>query len=94
MSTATEILKQFFAAINRNVTDALVEIFDPEFLRIEPEAFGRPGLTVVFRKFKSRSRRVVVHQPKELRARRVLWNGNKVVVYLHARVRLKDPPNG
>jgi uncharacterized protein len=43
MSTATEILEQFFAAINRNDMQAVVRHFDPEIVRIEPEGFPTAG---------------------------------------------------
>jgi ketosteroid isomerase-like protein len=67
MSTATEILKQFFAAINRNDMHALVGNLDPEIVRIEPEGFPTAGTY-----------------------RGVPEVQEHVVVYLHARVRLKD----
>ncbi len=91
MSTATEILKQFFAAINRNDTDALVGNLDPEIVRIEPEGFPTAG-----------TYRGVPEVQEHVAKGRGTWaegscepeeffeNGNKVVVYLHARVRLKD----
>ena len=58
MSTKTEALRQFFAAVNRNDMQAMIKDFDPQITRVEPEGFFEKG--------------------------------DKVVVYLHARVRLKD----
>ena len=43
MSTETEALKQFFAAINRNDVEAAMKDFDPEIVRIEPEGFPTAG---------------------------------------------------
>jgi hypothetical protein len=43
MSTATEALEQFFAAINRNDMQAITKDFDPEIVRIEPDGFATAG---------------------------------------------------
>lgn len=91
MSTATEILKQFFAAINRNDMQAVLRDFDPQIVRIEPEGFPTAG-----------TYRGIPEVQEHVRKGRGSWaegtcepekfleNGDKVVVYLHARVRLKD----
>lgn len=42
MST-TEVLERFFAAINRNDMQAIIEDFDPDIVRIEPEGFPTAG---------------------------------------------------
>ena len=39
MSTATEVLQRFFAAINRNHMQAIVKDFDLEIVRVEPDIF-------------------------------------------------------
>jgi ketosteroid isomerase-like protein len=91
VKTATEALEQFFAAINRNDMTAITEDFDPEILRIEPEGFQTAG---TYRGVAE----VQVHITKgrgtwaegTCEPERFLVNGNKVVVYLHARVRLED----
>ena len=91
MSTATEILEQFFAAINRNDMQAIVSNFDPQIVRIEPEGFPTAG---TYRGIPAVQEHVTkgrgtwaegTCEPEEF-----LENGDKVVVYLHARVRLKD----
>lgn len=91
MSTATEILKEFFAAINRNDMQAIVRNFDPEIVRIEPEGFPTSG-----------TYRGIAEVQEHVAKGRGSWaegtcepegfleNGDKVVVYLHARVRLKE----
>ncbi|HEU4623858.1 MAG TPA: nuclear transport factor 2 family protein [Steroidobacteraceae bacterium] len=91
MSTQTEALKEFFAAINRNDMHAITKDFDPEIVRIEPVGFPTAG---TYRGIKE----VQEHVAKG----RGTWaegtcepegffeNGDKVVVYLHARVRLRD----
>lgn len=91
MSTETEALEHFFAAINRNDMEAITRDFDPEIVRIEPEGFPSSG-----------TYRGIEEVREHVRKGRGSWaegacdpegflqNGDKVVVYLHARVRLKD----
>jgi uncharacterized protein len=91
MSTETEALKQFFAAVNRNDTQATMKDFDPQVVRIEPEGFPTAG---TYRGITE----VQAHVAKgrgtwaegTCEPERFLLNGDKVVVYLHVRVRLKD----
>src|SRR5262249_5313425 len=90
MSVATEALKQFFAAINRNDMQAITKDFDAEIVRIEPEGFPTAG-----------TYRGIAEVQEHVMKGRGTWaegtcepeeffeNGDKVVVYLHARVRLK-----
>lgn len=91
MKSATEVLERFFAAINRNDMQAIANDFDPEIVRIEPEGFPTAG-----------TYRGIAEVQAHVRRGRATWaegscdpekflvNGDKVVVYLHARVRLKD----
>jgi ketosteroid isomerase-like protein len=91
MSTATEILKQFFAAIDRNDIQAVVRNFDPEIVRIEPEGFPTAG---TYRGIPEVQEHVTKGRGTwaegTCEPEKFLENGDKVVVYLHARVRLKD----
>ena len=91
MSAEIEVLKQFFAAINRNDMQAIIKDFDPEIVRIEPEGYETAG-----------TYRGITEVQQHVRKGRGTWaegscepekfleNGDKVVVYLHAWVRLKD----
>ena len=91
MSTEIEALKRFFAAINRNDIQAIIKDFDPQIVRIEPEGFPTSG-----------TYRGIAEVQEHITKGRGTWaegtcepeefftNGDKVVVYLHARVRLKD----
>jgi ketosteroid isomerase-like protein len=91
MTPEVEALKQFFAAINRNDMQAMTRDFDPRIVRIEPEGFPTAG-----------TYRGIAEVQEHVRTGRGTWaegscdperffvNGEKVVVYLHARVRLKD----
>jgi ketosteroid isomerase-like protein len=91
MNTTNEILKQFFAAINRNDMQALVRNFDPQIVRIEPEGFPVAG---TYRGIPEVQEHVTKGRGTwaegTCEPERFLANGDKVVVYLHARVRLKD----
>lgn len=91
MSTEIEALDQFFAAINRNDMQAITKNFDPQIVRIEPEGFPTAG---TYRGFAE----VQEHVAKGRGAwaegtcepEKYFTHGDKVVVYLHVRVRLKD----
>lgn len=89
MRTCTDALRDFFAAINRNDLQAVIQDFDPEIVRIEPEEFPTAG-----------TYRGIAAVQAHVRKGRGTWaegtcepekflvNGDKVVVYLHAWVRL------
>jgi uncharacterized protein len=91
MSAATEALGAFYAAVNRNDLEAAIKDFDPEIVRIEPEGFPTAG-----------TYRGVAEVQEHLRKGRGSWaegtcepegffeNGEKLVVYLYAWVRLHD----
>lgn len=91
MSVKTEVLAQFFAAINRNDVEAVIEDLDPDIVRIEPADFPSAG-----------TYRGIAEVQEHVRKGRGSWaegsckpegffeNGDKVVVYLHVRVRMKD----
>jgi ketosteroid isomerase-like protein len=90
MNPEVDALKQFFAAINRNDMQAMTMDFDPQIVRVEPEGFPTAG-----------TYRGIAEVQEHVRAGRGTWaegscepekflvNGEKVVVYLHAWVRLK-----
>jgi uncharacterized protein len=89
MNTSVEVLTRFFAAINRNDMQAITEDFDPQIVRIEPAGFPTAG-----------TYRGIAEVQEHVRKGRGTWaegtceperffvNGDKVVVYLHAWVRL------
>jgi ketosteroid isomerase-like protein len=91
MSTEIKALEQFFAAINRNDMLAITKDFDPQIVRIEPEGFATTGTyrgIAEVQEHVTKGRGTWAEgtcQPEKF-----LTNGDKVVVYLHARVRLKD----
>jgi ketosteroid isomerase-like protein len=91
MNNEIEVLKQFFAALNRNDMQGITTYFDPQIVRIEPEGFPTAG-----------TYRGIAEVQEHITKGRGTWaegtcepekfltNGDKVVVYLHVRVRLKD----
>ena len=91
MSAQTEALEHFFAAINRNDMKAITRDFDPQIVRIEPEGFETAGKyrgIEEVREHVSKGRGTWAEgscDPEEF-----LEAGDKVVVYLHAWVRMKD----
>ena len=90
MNPDVDALKEFFAAINRNDMQAMTKDFDPDIVRVEPEGFPTAG-----------TYRGVAEVREHVRTGRGTWaegsceperfltRGDKVVVYLHAWVRLK-----
>jgi len=91
MNNEIEILKQFFAALNRNDMPSLTKDFDPQIVRIEPEGFATAGtyrgIAEVQEHF-AKGRGTWAEGACE--PEKFLTHGDKVVVYLHVRVRLKD----
>jgi len=91
MSAAIEALKHFYAAVNRNDMQAITKDFDPEIVRIEPEGFPTAG-----------TYRGIAEVQEHVTKGRGTWaegtcepeeffmNGDRVVVYLHAWVRVHD----
>ena len=91
MSTEVEALEQFFAAINRNDMQAIAGFFDPQVVRVEPEGFPTSGTyrgLAAVQEHVARGR--ATWAEGTCKPEKFLVNGDKVVVYLHARVRLKD----
>ena len=90
MSTGTEALRQFFAAINRNDVQGAVKDFDAEIVRIEPEGFPTSGTyrgVAEVQEHLSKGRGTWAEGSCE--PEKFLENGDKVVVYLNVRVRLR-----
>src|SRR5262245_21465765 len=89
MSTQTEAVERFFAAINRNDMQAITEDFDPEIVRIEPEGFPTAGTyrgLAEVREHVAKGRGTWAEGTCE--PEKLLESGDKVVAYLHVRVRL------
>jgi len=91
MSVQLEVLKQFFAAINRKDMQAMSTAFDPDIVRVEPEGFPTAGTyrgIAQVREHVGQGRSTWAEGSCEPEA--FFLNGDKAVVYLYAWVRLKD----
>lgn len=90
MTREVDALKNFFAAINRNDMQAMTRDWDPQIVRVEPDGFRAAG-----------TYRGSDEVRENVRTGRATWaegscepeeffiNGEKVVVYVHARVLVK-----
>jgi ketosteroid isomerase-like protein len=91
MSTETATLEQFFEAINRNDMQAMTKDCDPEIVRVEPEGFPTAG---IYRGIAEVQEHIAKGRGTwaegACKPEKFLVNGDKVVVFLHARVRLKN----
>jgi len=90
VSTEIEALKEFFAAINRDDMVAIAKHFDPEIVRVEPEGFPTAGIyrgVAEVQQHVTKGRGTWAEGTCE--PEKFLVNVDRVVVYLHARVRLK-----
>ena len=90
MNNEIDILKQFFAALNRNDMQGITKYFDPQIVRIEPEGFATAGTykgIAEVQEHLTKGRGTWAEGTCE--PEKFLANGDKVVVYLHVWVRLK-----
>jgi uncharacterized protein len=90
MKARTQVITRFYAAINRNDMQAVCECLDPQIVRIEQEGFPTAG---TYRGISAVQEHIAKGRGTWAEGscdpERYLVNGNKVVAYLHARVRLK-----
>lgn len=85
-----EALRRFFDAINRNDIDAISRDFDPRIVRVEPEGFPTAGTYRGAAEVKEHVRKGRgTWEEGTCEPEKFLVSGDKVVVYLHARVRKK-----
>ena len=90
-SPEIELLKAVYSAVNRNDVPSLVNYFHPEIEWTEPVGYPQPGTyrghAEVIANI-SRGRNTWAEGQCE--PERFLVSGDKVIVFLHVRVRLKD----
>jgi hypothetical protein len=91
LADKTEVLRKAYAAFNRNDIDATVEALDPQIDWTEPPEFpgggtyhGHEGVKA----YLSHSRANWVEGSSE--PEQFLVAGDKIIVFVHVRVRLKD----
>ena len=86
----TEALREFYAALNRNDIPATLKALDPEIEWIEPPEYPgggtHHGLAAVMEHF-SRARDTWAEGSCE--PERFIVAGDKIIVFVHVRVRLK-----
>lgn len=94
MGTEIEVLEQFFAAINRNDMQVITRDFDSQIVRIEPEGFGDRLTTGTYRGITEVREHITKGRETwaegTCQPEKFLVNRDKVVAYVHVRVRLKD----
>jgi ketosteroid isomerase-like protein len=91
MDTEIEVLRDFYAAVNRNDMQGMTKNFDPQIVRIEFAGFPTAG---TYRGIAE----VQAHVTKgrgtwaegTCEPERFLANGDKVIAYVHVRVRLEN----
>jgi ketosteroid isomerase-like protein len=90
-SPGIEAVQETYAAINRNDVPAAVKAFDPQMEWIEPRDFPTPGTyrgQAEVMAHISRGRNTWAEGGCE--PERFIVAGDKIVVFIHVRVRLKD----
>ena len=90
-TAVTEAIRDAYAALNQNDISGFMQILDPDIERVEPEGFPMSGtyrgLEVVKAQFiQARS----TWAEGSCEPERFLIDGDKVIVYVHVLVRLKD----
>lgn len=92
-SLAAEVnaLKEAYDALNRNDIPGFIRIFDAQIERIEPAEFQGGGL---YRGLEAVKAHVLYHRGRWAEGgcepERFLVAGDRVIVFVHVRVRLKD----
>lgn len=90
-SSNENVTKDIYAALNRNDIPGVMKMFDPQIERVEPEGFpnsgtyrGHADITAHFSQARNKWAEGSC-EPEQF-----ITLGNKVVVFVHVRVRLKD----
>jgi len=90
MSPDVDLVKAFYAAINRNDLEAATRDFDPQIVRVELEGLPMAG---TYRGIEQVRENVTAGRGTwaegTCEPEKLLVHGDKVVVYVHAWVRLK-----
>ena len=90
-TAVTEAIRDAYAALNQNDISGFMQILDPDIERVEPEGFPMSGTyrgleTVTAQFIQARS----TWAEGGCEPERFLVDGDKVIVFVHVRVRLKD----
>lgn len=91
LAAETEAIRQAYAALNRNDIPGLVKAFDREIERIEPAEFPSGGTYHGLEAVKAHvSKGRSTWAEGSCEPERFIVAGDKIVVFIHVRVRLKD----
>lgn len=91
LATETETLREFYAAINRNDIPAALKFLDPQIERIEPPGFPSSGIYRGHAEVKAQwSQARETWAEGSCEPEKFVVAGDKIVVYVHVRVRLKN----
>src|SRR6476646_4969885 len=90
-TAVTEAIRDAYAALNRNDISGFMQILDPDIERVEPEGFPMSGTyrgleTVTAQFIQARS----TWAEGACEPERFVVAGDKIIVYVHVLVRLKD----
>jgi ketosteroid isomerase-like protein len=92
--TETEILRELYAAINRNDIPAALKYLDPQIERIEPSEFPLGGTYRGHAEVKAHlTQGRETWEEGSCEPEKFIFAGDKVVAFLHVRVRQKNKPN-
>ena len=90
-TAVTEAIRDAYAALNQNDISGFMQILDPDIERVEPEGFptsgtyrGLEAVTAIFSQARS------TWAEGSCEPERFLVAGDKIVVFVHVLVRLKD----
>ena len=91
LAAETEAVREGYAALNRNDIPAFVKVFDPQIERIEPASFPAAGTyhgLAAVEAHLSQARETWAEGSCE--PERIIVAGDRVIVFVYVRVRLKD----
>lgn len=95
LAAETEALRQAYTALNRNDLPGFTAIFDPQVERIEPAGFPQAGTYRGLEAVKAhvaKGRGTWAEGSCEPQRFIVAPSGDRIIVLVHVRVRLKDEP--
>jgi hypothetical protein len=91
LTAETRALKEAYDALNRNDLPGFFRLFDPDVVRTEPSGFPGEG---TYHGLEAMKAHATVHRGKWAEGgcepERFLVAGDRVIAFVHVRVRLKD----
>ena len=91
LAAETEALREAYAALNRNDIPAMLKVFDPQIERIEPPEYPAGGTYRGHADVEAHlSKARATWAEGSCEPEQFIVAGDKIVVFLYVRVRLKD----